>query len=175
MDIRCVIDRRTRMLLFVYVGQVAEAGNDDLAPLPSSSEGRDRWEIDSTILPLYVEESSCWPCSSCPWATRGEQDAGKPGARTSLHPEVEKLIAQTIKAFLWCSSGSIRTIHTALSWRIAAINQSRPEEHLWTPSESTIARRLKAYRQKTLRDRQGHCPPCYTLPDSMRVDRAHTY
>jgi hypothetical protein len=174
MNIRCVTDRRTGMLLFMYIEQGADAKARDLAPPPPPLDAYGRWEADCILLPLFVGDISDYPCSSCPsLATHAEPGFDKPKARPSRYPsEVEELLAQTIQENLWCSCASIRTVYVALHYRIAAINQSRPaEEQIRLPSKSTVARRIKVYKQRSFHHQAEQCWPCTALPDVIMVDR----
>lgn len=94
--------------------------------------------------------------------------------RARLITEGDLLMAPTLLTHFRYRHRSMRIISLLLRYQTQAANRSRPSEHHLKPmSHSTIALRVKKFRQAN--PNQWGYLPYYRLPDSIVVDRGQEH
>lgn len=173
MRIWCIVDRWSRYLVCAYIDQTNE-GRVNLAVASFSSEDPCCKKIDDPSAPVEVVQTYDLICRSVPPSVIDSSFGRMARKRNRLDPEVESLIASTIQTYMMPRNQTIRTIYLLLCYQIKAANHSRPPaQRLRLPALSTVARRMKEFRQANT-DQFQHLS-CYELPISIMVDRGHEF
>jgi hypothetical protein len=170
MRIMYIVDRWSWYLVSAHVDQASE-GRAHVPATSFSSEDFCCKNIDDLPVPVEVYQSiKDQFCQLAPPSAVDSLPGRMARKRNRLDSEVESLVASTIETSMWHLNLSIRTTYLLLIYQIRAANLSRsPAQRLSLPSVSTVARRVKQFRQANT-DQFVHLP-CYELPSSIVVDR----